>query len=374
LKNPEVKTEIEIAQPKPKSGKFITDLLAYNLVPIIFFILCVVGMYYANTSMKFLFNSIIERMARNSFLVLSLIIPVIAGMGLNFGIVLGAMAGQIALIAITHWELQGLYGFLIAAGISVPIAVLFGWLTGLVMNKAKGNEMITGMILGFFANGLYQLFFLFVIGGVIPVTNEKMMLSTGIGIRSSIDLKGIKYVLDDLIKIKAGGFIIPVFTLLLVAFLCVFLKFFLKTKLGQEFRSIGQDIHIARISGIDVDRTRILAIIISTVLAAWGQLIFLQNIGTLVTYGSHEQAGTFAVASLLIGGASVTKATIGQGLLGTFLFHMLFIISPLAGKSILGDPQVGEYFRVFVAYGIIGVTLGVHAWQQQRKAIEKLKE
>ena len=53
---------------------------------------------------------------------------------------------------------------------------------------------------------------------------------------------------------------------------------------------------------------------------------------------------------------------------------MLFIISPLAGKSLLGDPQVGEYFRVFVAYGIIGVTLGVHAWQQQRQAMEKLKE
>ena len=44
MKNPEVKTEIEIAQPKPKSGKFITDLLAYNLVPIIFFILCVVNL------------------------------------------------------------------------------------------------------------------------------------------------------------------------------------------------------------------------------------------------------------------------------------------------------------------------------------------
>ena len=270
MKDVNVKTKSEAASPKLNNS--ITKILINNLVPIIFCIFCVAGMYYANISTKFLINSIIERMARNSFLVLSLIIPVIAGMGLNFGIVMGAMAGQIALVAITYWDIQGLGGFLLAAVISVPIAVLFGWLTGLVMNRAKGHEMITGMILGFFANGLYQLLFLFVLGGIIPMKNERMMLSSGIGIRNSIDLKGIKYAFDNLIKIKAGGLVIPVFTLIVVALLCIFMKFFLKTKLGQEFRSIGQDIHIAQISGINVDKTRILAIIISTVLAAWVSL------------------------------------------------------------------------------------------------------
>ena len=64
-------------------------------------------------------------MARNSFLVLSLIIPVIAGMGLNFGIVMGAMAGQIALVAITYWDIQGLGGFLLAAVISCYCSALW---------------------------------------------------------------------------------------------------------------------------------------------------------------------------------------------------------------------------------------------------------
>ena len=53
---------------------------------------------------QFLLMEIVTRLARNSFMVLSLIIPVVAGMGLNFGIVLGALAGQIALILSTHWE------------------------------------------------------------------------------------------------------------------------------------------------------------------------------------------------------------------------------------------------------------------------------
>ncbi|NPV43464.1 MAG: ABC transporter permease [Firmicutes bacterium] len=347
--------------------------LANNTVPIIFAIFCLLGVYYAQVHPLFLINSVITRMARNSFLVLSLIIPVMAGMGLNFGIVMGAMAGQMALIAITHWQIEGLGGFVIAALLSLPLAVLFGWLTGIVLNKAKGNEMITGMILGFFANGLYQLFFLFVLGGIIPMKNERLMLSSGIGIRNTVDLKAVKYALNDIIKLKLGGLVIPLFTFFIIALLCVMLHFLTKTKLGQDFRSVGQNMHIAEISGINVDRTRIIAIIISTVLAAWGQLIFLQDIGTLNTYGSHEQVGLFAVASILIGGASVTKATIGQTLLGTFLFHTLFIISPMAGQNLLGSPQVGEYFRVFVAYGVIGVSLGLHAWQKQKQAMERLK-
>ena len=43
-------------------------------------------------------------------------------------------------------------------------------------------------------------------------------------------------------------------------------------------RAIGQDMAVAEAAGIPVERTRIIAIIISTVLACFGQIIFLQNI------------------------------------------------------------------------------------------------
>lgn len=55
----------------------------------------------------------------------------------------------------------------------------------------------------------------------------------------------------------------------------------LKTKLGQDFRAIGMNMKVAAASGIDVDKTRIIAIILSTIMASWGQIIFLQNIGNL---------------------------------------------------------------------------------------------
>ena len=130
-------------------------------------------------------------------------------------------------------------------------------------------------------------------------------------------------------------------------------------------RAVGQNLHVAEIAGINVSKTRIIAIIISTVLAAWGQLIFLQNMGTLNTYAAHEQVGLFAVASLLIGGASVTKATFGQALLETFLFHLLFIISPVAAQNLMNNGQIGKFFRVFIAYGVIGMPLTLHAWHKK---------
>ncbi|SNS10786.1 monosaccharide ABC transporter membrane protein, CUT2 family [Anaerovirgula multivorans] len=345
-----------------------SDYIFRFIVPIVFIVLCGIGYNLSELQFTFVLNEVITRLARNSFLVISLIIPVIAGMGLNFGIVLGAIAGQIALVFVTDHSLGGLSGLLIAFLVSTPLAIVFGYLVGQVLNRAKGKEMITSMILGFFANGVYQLVFLVFAGTIIPFKTEKLIISTGMGVRNSVDLIGVRQALDNVWKIRPyQGLTVPMSTIIVVGLLCLTLTFFLRTKLGQEMRTVGQNMHIAEVSGINVDRTRITAIIISTVLAAWGQIIFLQNIGTLNTYGSHEQVGLFAVASLLIGGASVTKATYRQALLGTFLFHMLFIISPMAGQNLMGDSQIGEFFRVFVAYGVIGLALLLHAWQKRGK-------
>ena len=341
------------------------SLLKRNAVPVLFAVLCALGVLLAEIDPLFLANEIISRLARNSFLILSLLIPVSAGLGLNFAIVIGAMAGQVAVIAVTHYKIRGLAGLLWAMAGSVPLAIVMGYLAGLVLNRAKGREMITSMILGFFVNGLYQLVFLFLVGTVIPMKNRAMMLPGGVGLRNTVDLYPIAQVLDKLWRIDLGGVRIPMATLLLAGALCAAIHYLMRTRLGQQMRAVGQDRQIAAVAGIDVDRTRIIAMILSTVLAAWGQLIFLQNISTLNTYNSHEQVGTFAIAALLVGGATARRATIWQAILGLLLFHTLFVVSPLAGQAIVGIPQIGEYFRVFVAYGVIGVALALHAWQSR---------
>jgi len=340
-------------------------------VPIIFIILVAFAIPLSGLSGEYFIRELTIRLSRNSFLILALLIPVMAGMGMNFGIVLGAMAGEIGLVFITDWRIIGMPGMLLAMLISTPIAVLLGYFAGIILNRAKGREMVTGFMLAFFMNGIYQLFVLYGMGNIIPISNSSILLPRGYGIRNSISLLGIRQVLDKLIPLKIGDILIPVATFLVIATLCVFIIWFRKTKLGQDMRTVGQDNEVARVSGINVESTRVLSIVISTVLACYGQILFLQNIGTMNTYQSHEQVGVFAIAALLVGGASVAKANIPNVFIGVILFHTMFVVSPRAGKALMGQAQLGEYFRVFVSYGVIAFSLALYAW---RKRVEKENE
>ncbi len=419
----------------------IKKFLISNMVTILFVIICYLGFRFSGLTFNFYLRDITTRIGRNSFLILSLIIPVLAGMGLNFALVIGAMAGQIALLFVTLFELNGMLSFIVAVLIATPFAMLFGYLLGALLNKTKGQEMITSLVLALFANGVYQFLLLILVGRVIPWPDPDMLLNRGFGIRNTIGLGdgkgiGIKYSLDNLVSwtvpesliyfsiiglvilvgyylikkargmettksqilslknvfivIAAIGAIIigimiqstnsiinnidiPVATYAVIGLLCIFNVFIVKTKLGQDFRAVGMDMHVAGVAGIDVEKTRIKAIMFSIIFASWGQIIFLQNLGNLNTYGSHTQVGMFAIAAILIGGASVAKATIWHGLLGAVLFHTLFIVSPLAGRNLFGDAQIGEYFRAFVAYGVIAVALVMHALRKRLQAKDLLR-
>ena len=106
-----------------KVRNFIID----NLVVIIFVALTAAGFILSGgVPVIYFLNELIDRVFRNCFLVLSLIIPVIAGLGLNFGIVVGAMAGQTAIIFARYHGMGGLSGLMLCLLLSLPIALLLG--------------------------------------------------------------------------------------------------------------------------------------------------------------------------------------------------------------------------------------------------------
>ena len=382
------------------------------IVTYMFIALSILFLAISDTRMHDASKELLLRLSRNAFIVLALIIPIIAGMGNNFAITIGAMAAQI--------------GF--------PLGSLFGFLIGKLLNRMKGQETIGSMILGFFANGAYQLLFLFIFGSLIPLSKRVTIVGAS-GVQNTLSLKnevGLYTAIDGILKIPflitvyvlAGLFIvfllvqfyrkkitkkrlivflsiavailvaflipgvadifnkdsdgkddiirIPVVTWLLILGLCLFNFMILRTRLGQKFRAVGQSQTVANASGINVNRTRVIAIMISTVLAGWGQILFMQSdgMGTFQTYAAHEQVGLYAGAAILVGGASIDRATNMQALIGTFLFHSLFITCMTAASAIFGDSAVGEYFRAFMSYGVIAVALIMYAWRtaQQKKA------
>lgn len=400
----------------------IKTLIKDNAVTILFVVLCILSVIRSGQSLSYVSYELFGRLTRNAFLVLALIIPIVAGMGINFAITVGAMAAQISALWVTEWQVGGIGGFALAALMTVPIAGLFGFLIGKLLNKMKGQEMIGGLILGYFANGLYQLLFLFIFGNLIPLHTDGLVIKGSTGVANTIELHGIKYALDSLwrldfssallvcaaVVVVVSGIMIaikllrhdknirknvitvivtavvvalyqiprikaifrdvriPMVTYIVIALLCVFNVVIMRTRLGQQFRAVGQSMTVANASGINVDRVRIIAITLSTILAAWGQLIFVQNFGVFQTYGAHEQVGLYAGAAILVGGASIVRATNAQAILGCILFHTLFIVAPAAGNVLFGDAGIGEYFRVFISYGVIAASLVLHGLRSMK--------
>ena len=348
-------------------GQKVKDFIGNNSVPIMFILICLYCIPMSGFSASYLLNEVMTRLGRNAFLILSLLIPIMAGMGLNFGMTLGAMAGEIGLIFVADWQIWGIPGLVLAAIISIPISIGLGVFIGKILNKAKGREMITSYMIAFFMTGIYQLVVLYMMGPIIPIKHASIKLPRGYGIRNTVSLLNMRQSLDNLIPLKIGGVKIPVLTLILIVLDCLFIVWFRRTKLGQDMRAVGQDMEVARDAGINVERTRVIAMVMSTVFAGFGMIIYLQNVGNFPTYTAHSQIGMFAIAALLVGGASVDKAGIGNVFLGVILFHTMFIVAPKTGAAITGDSMIGEYFRVFVSYAVITVALVMYE-AKKRKA------
>ena len=348
-------------------GQKVKDLIGNNSVPIMFILICLYCIPMSGFSASYLLNEVMTRLGRNAFLILSLLIPIMAGMGLNFGMTLGAMAGEIGLIFVADWQIWGIPGLVLASIISIPISIGLGVFIGKILNKAKGREMITSYMIAFFMTGIYQLVVLYMMGPIIPIKHASIKLPRGYGIRNTVSLLNMRQSLDNLIPLKIGGVKIPVLTLILIVLACLFIVWFRRTKLGQDMRAVGQDMEVARDAGINVERTRVIAMVMSTVFAGFGMIIYLQNVGNFPTYTAHSQIGMFAIAALLVGGASVDKAGIGNVFLGVILFHTMFIVAPKTGAAITGDSMIGEYFRVFVSYAVITVALVMYE-AKKRKA------
>lgn len=134
-----------------KSKQFLIS----NAVPILFTVLCIIGVYLSGTPISTILSDLVNRFDRNILLVLSLIIPATCGLGMNFGIVLGAMCGQVGLVVVTILNMSGISALAAAAVIAMAAAILCGYLAGKILNRTKGQEMITSMIVGYFSNGIY---------------------------------------------------------------------------------------------------------------------------------------------------------------------------------------------------------------------------
>jgi simple sugar transport system permease protein len=127
---------------------------------------------------------------------------------------------------------------------------------------------------------------------------------------------------------------------------------FFKTKTGTAITAVGSNPDYARASGISVDKMRIISVMLSTMIAAVGMIVYQQSFGFVQMYNAPSAFVFPAVAAILLGGASVNKASIKNVIIGTFLFQGILTMTPSVINSAI-NIDVSDVIRIIVTSGLI---------------------
>ena len=296
-----------------------------------------------------LLSASLVRFGMNGVLVLAMVPTITCGVGLNFGLPVGVLCGLVGALISMQLELKGFVGFISAILFSLPLAAIFGWLYGWLLNRVRGQEMMVGTYVGFSSVAFMCIFWL-----LAPFDNPELIWAIGgQGLRYTLTLDNhFGKVLNEFLLLKIGDLEIPFGLVGAFLLLCLLSQLFLRTKAGLAMQAAGDNPRFARAAGIDVPRMRSLGAMLSTILGAVGIIIYAQSYGFLQLYMAPLMMAFPAVAAILIGGASLARATVGHVILGTFLFQTLLTIAlPVTSHIIGGD--ISEVARLIVSNGMI---------------------
>ncbi|MEG0856251.1 MAG: ABC transporter permease [Terrisporobacter sp.] len=315
----------------------------------IFLCLLVIIAYRLNMDMSELFSRSLVKFVMNGVLVLAMIPMINAGIGMNFGLPIGIMAGLLGMCISIELRFDGFLGFFVAILSSIPIAIIFGIIYGKILNQVKGKEDIAAMFIGFAFIPIMNFFWT-----IAPFTNREMLYPIGgKGLRPKISLDNyFGQVLNDLWMINLDSTEIPLGLLIFYTLICVFIYLYFNSRKGKLMEAIGENEIFCILSGVDIDKTRIKAVVISTIIAGIGIIVYAQSYGFVELYGSPSSFTFPAISSILIGGCIGKRATLFHAVLGTFLYQTTYLLStPIANALLL--PEVAEIIRMIITNGII---------------------
>ena len=291
----------------------------------------------------------INRFSWNAIMVLAMVPMVHSGCGLNFGLPLGIISGLLGATLSIEFGFHGFWSFVMAIVIATPFAVLFGAVYGWLLNKIKGGEMMIATYVGFSSVSFMCMMWL-----LLPYKSPNMVWGlAGKGLRTTISLEGYyDKALASILQINIGKLSIPTGALIFFAILAFLMWAFLHTKTGTAMTAVGSNPVFAKAAGIDIDKTRTLSVIISTWLAAIGILVYEQGFGFIQLYMAPFYMAMPAVSAILIGGASVNKASITNVIIGTFLFQGIVTMTPTVMNNMV-HMDMSEVIRMIASNGMI---------------------
>ena len=333
-----------------KLRKFIEEAGWPRILIAAFLVLLFIMAPFVQVRLDASISDTLVRFGMNGVMVLAMVPMIQSGCGLNFGLPLGIISGLLGAVTSVQLDLHGLPGILGAMMIATPIAIVLGWGYGLLLNKVKGEEMMIATYVGFSSVAFMCIMWL-----VLPYTSSNMVWGyAGKGLRTTISVQEFwQNAIGGIGAFQVGEFFyFPTGMFLFFLLLCVLMWLFMRTKTGTAMTTVGSNPEYARASGVNIDRMRTISVILSTVLGALGIIIYEQSFGFIQLYMGPFYMAFPAVAAILIGGASVKKASITNVIVGTILFQGILTMTPSVINSML-QTDMSEVIRIIVSNGMI---------------------
>ena len=214
---------------------------------------------------------------------------------------------------------------MITAGVPVGIALLLALFIGALLGLMSGILVTKGRLQPFIATLITMTVYR---GLTMIYTNGKPISNLG----NSFVLK----------LIGKGSFLgVPIPVILLIAVFLLFLFLLTKTTFGRRIYATGSNWKSAKLAGVNISRTKIIAYVISGAMAALSGLILLSRLNSAQpTLGTGYELD--AIAAVALGGTSMSG---GRGkIYGTFI-GVLIIAVLNNGLNILG---VSSYYQAVI--------------------------
>jgi ribose transport system permease protein len=238
-----------------------------------------------------------------------------------FDLSVGSIAGftGVMMSIVVNATGSGILGILV----SLCLGCMIGTINGFLITKAGINPFIVTL-------GMMNI-----VRGTVTTMTKGLSIS----------------VMNDLISTIGQGYVgpVPIPVILMIVFVLVFHILYRKTVFGNCIRAIGGNQEAARISGIKIDKHKILIFIISGAMSALAGIIMVGRINT-----GQPIAGQGweidAIAAAIVGGTALSG---GQGtILGTLIGAAL--IGVMSNAMVL--MSISMYFQqVFTGLVLIGV-------------------
>lgn len=335
---------------KDRINKFIENAGWPRIIIALFLLFLFAAAPFVGVRVDTSLSDTLVRVGMNGILVLAMVPMVQSGCGLNFGLPLGIIAGLLGATTSIEFQTKGLLGFGFAMLIAVPIAAVLGFIYAQILNRVKGEEMMIATYVGFSSVALMCMAWL-----LLPFQSPVMIWGYGgSGLRTTISTEGFwQHVLSDFAHVQIGNFFyLPTGMFIFFGIMIFLVWAFFRTKTGTAITAVGSNPEFARASGINVDRMRTISVMLSTVLGAIGILVYQQSFGFIQLYMGPLFMAFPAVAAILLGGASVNKATMVNVVIGTFLFQGILTMTPSVVNSLI-QTDMSEVIRIIVSNGMI---------------------